>query len=526
MTRAIRLAGLVAALLLSLGQSVTSQDVVLAPIEGSVGPDVALFLIQGAEIPASAYAPLAVAAQQASASLFRLWVGIPDFPLSIPEPLFFSTCVDRVFATLVSQGMSANASRFAGAHSLGGVMLQDFVMGNQSAFKAQILMGSFIARSYNKSFVTPTLTVGGELDGLCRILRIAEAYLWQIILNDQARVPMLNFPVVAVYGMSHMQFASGTPPANVKANDLQPEISYAVAHTTVGTLIAEFLHSQQQQRESTAILNALNASMPLFSPILQSYELEGNNNIMPPCDCDLKPNNSLNINYYPCPPTPGCLTGSPWGEYIQQQMGGLDTIRYNVTSAFHPVEQTTPTNLPYIFENCPAPTNDCLLTITVVNQNKYDEDPLDTGFFPQAATEIRAKMMSRQSVWIHAGIPDANFNETDGPNLCAEMNQLALDWALKHAPAKSSARYQAKGEPMIFGADIQEIGGPWWIWTPLQRNQTGGKYVVSSPAAKFPDPFWIFFSCCFHYCKLLSPASALEWVLIDSLRLNNSLRAG
>lgn len=506
-----------------LGCAGTASDVILPPLSSAVGPDVALFIIQGAEIAAEAYTPLANAIQQASSSTLRLWVGIPDFPLSVPEPLLFGDCVNRVYASLVGYGMSPNAPRFAGAHSLGGVMTQDFIAGNKSAFQAQILMGAFIQASYNQSFTTPTLTIGGELDGLCRLLRIGEAYLLQMQQNSPSRNPPLNFPVVVVYGMSHMQFASGTPPALVKASDLIPEITYAAAHAAVGQLVTAFVQSQLEQSVSQTITNALAASMPLFQPILDSYTLEGNNNIVPPCNCDLKPNNSLNINYYPCPPQPGCLTGSPWGEYIQQQMGGLPQVQFNVTSAFHPVEQTTPTNLPFIFENCSAPTSDCLLTITTVNQNKYNFDPLDTGYGPQAATEIRAKMMSRQSIWIHAGIPNANFNETDGPNLCAEMNQLSLDWALQHAPAASVARYNAKGQPMVFGPDIEEIGGPWWIWTPLQRNSTGGKMVVTSPAAKFPDPYWISFSCCFHYCKLLSPASALEWVLYDSLRLNNSL---
>ena len=43
-----------------------------------------------------------------------------------------------------------------------------------------------------------------------------------------------DYPVAVVRGMSHMQFASGTPPPVVKAQDLQPEITYDDAHNQVG----------------------------------------------------------------------------------------------------------------------------------------------------------------------------------------------------------------------------------------------------------------------------------------------------
>ena len=45
-----------------------------------------------------------------------------------------------------------------------------------------------------------------------------------------------NYPVVVVRGMSHMQFASGTPPTLVKNEDLEPEITYDQAHTQVRVL--------------------------------------------------------------------------------------------------------------------------------------------------------------------------------------------------------------------------------------------------------------------------------------------------
>ena len=46
---------------------------------------------------------------------------------------------------------------------------------------------------------------------------------------------------------------------------------------------------------------------------------------------------------------------------------------------------------------------------------------------------MRVKMMSRQAIWTAAGLPDVDFDETDGPSRCGEINQAAIDWALNNA---------------------------------------------------------------------------------------------
>lgn len=39
-----------------------------------------------------------------------------------------------------------------------------------------------------------------------------------------------------------------------------------------------------------------------------------------------------------------------------------------------------------------------------------------------------------------------------------------------------------------------------------------------------PKDYWISSAAGFHYCKLLSPARVMEWMYIDGLRLNGSLK--
>jgi hypothetical protein len=64
--------------------------------------------------------------------------------------------------------------------------LQDYLMNNTGATGAvgQILHGGFLQRKYVNApaftYTVPTLTIGGELDGLSRVTRIAEAFYQQV----------------------------------------------------------------------------------------------------------------------------------------------------------------------------------------------------------------------------------------------------------------------------------------------------------------------------------------------------------
>lgn len=75
----------------------------------------------------------------------------------------------------------------------------------------------------------------------------------------------------------------------------------------------------------------------------------------------------------------------------------------------------------------------------VVVEAKYDDlISTDTGLQMLSASELKTKLVSRQNAWFHGGRKaDADFDKTDSGNLCAEANQLAIDWATQHAPAKT-----------------------------------------------------------------------------------------
>jgi hypothetical protein len=162
-----------------------------------------------------------------------------------------------------------------------------------------------------------------------------------------------------------------------------------------------------------------------------------------------------------------------------------------------------------------------LETITVT-ENYYNRlTPFDTGETEIGAVEQKAKLMSRQSFHIAAGNPKADFHELDEVgNRCGDLNQAALDWAAKHASPKALARYNKVGKKLVVGDDLGPYNeGPLWIWTYLKYTDSKDKTTttIQSPMMRTPATYPIHPAANFHYCKLLSPFRAIEWIYIDSL---------
>lgn len=127
--------------------------------------------------------------------------------------------------------------------------------------------------------------------------------------------------------------------------------------------------------------------------------------------------------------------------------------------------------------------------------------------------------------------------------------------ALSSASPATRARFTAYGQPYTFGPDYAiNTGGFVWVKSRLQYNSAAdGSVQIVSPIQKteidywarhFPfarpsavpgvSPFLVVSSLfsseflfldpgCYHYCKLLSPARAIEWIYVDSLRKKRHL---
>ena len=526
----------------ALGALVTSfveaDPVYLAPpTYASHLKPIAVIWIHGMECKPEAYKTISQEFQQVAAEKgFKVWVGIPEFILNIPQPLMMDHYVKSTFNVLKSKYSFPGNQIYLAAHSLGGVMTQLYAKGKSDFIKGQILMAAVLLRNTRHitnegktsfDYDIPTLTLNGELDGLMRITRSAEAY-WHAntnIVKSQAD----KFPVVALEGLSHSSFMDFSMlPSTVKSSDIQPEVDEKTGHNMTSNLIASFIASiEGEQNAWTNSKNSIAYTKDFMNPLLEAMVIEGSYNLKQPCYNKTLINDNL----------PGCLKGSKWSEHAQRLMSGelyklnagIDTQdNFHRAYTFFPVDP-----LPQINNSCVAPNkrvSPCSLESITVTENFYNRlNSLDTGKYEIGAVEMKAKLMSRQSVRIAAGDKQADFHETDEVgNRCGEINQEALNWALAKANSKAIARYNLYGKKLVIGADLGPYNiGPLWIWNYIKYVDNADKTetTVQAPMMRTPVDYFLKPAAGFHFCKLLSPFRALEWIYIDSQYDHNGIRS-
>jgi len=531
--------------------AVTDFDnaLIVKPLAGKTGAPAAWVMLPGAQIDKSTYQALAEAVQKEAT--MPLWVAVlGTFLTPTPVPPEIGPRIDYVLNTMKGQGLDLdNVKLFYGGHSLGSVFIQDHLnsyhgskgpVGGKIQVLGQVLMGGFLQRKYNwpkKTYPVGTLTIGGELDGLARCTRLAEAFY--AAYGDK------NYPVVIVPGMTHMQFSSGDPPALVKARDLQPEISYDEAHAAVGKVVASyFAKLTGDSTNGAALSQAISDTADFVKPIIAAYELEGARYLNAPAQIG-GPLESTCVKG-------GCDGKSPWAPKAQELISKVDGWKLSVSNEYVSVSSTPLTgeefHLPTITNDTTAKT----ISITTYSQNYWDDaqpswfdwkevfDDFDTGFIATSAEEIGTKLASRQCTLIKGvGEQDTPFT-VDDPQFCAQTNEQAYQWAQTNAGSVAAKRFSKYGQKYIFADDIAKSGGPFFIDSRLQFNEvTGadGEQVISiaAPMQKTEIDYWtkhfgpiprpsaIPDPGCFHYCKLLSPARATEWIYVDSLRAKRSL---
>ena len=89
-------------------------------------------------------------------------------------------------------------------------MIQDYLKNNSKVDSLGVVLhGGFIQRKYitllddgrhQVNLALPVATIAGELDGLSRVTRMAEAYYKQVVNSASESA---DFPVVVLKGVSH-----------------------------------------------------------------------------------------------------------------------------------------------------------------------------------------------------------------------------------------------------------------------------------------------------------------------------------
>jgi hypothetical protein len=200
------------------------------------------------------------------------------------------------------------------AHSLGGVMSQNYVSSNKD-IKGQILMGSALLRDKRtisesgstlyKGYNTPTLTLMGLKDGLMRISRGAEAFWHQEENIDDTQKGM--FPVIAIDKASHSSFLDRTMPlpSFVASKDLNPELDQAEGYEMISKSMISFMSGVLGDTSLEETMNALKEeTKTLLQPLMDGMKLEAGVSMKPPCYAKPLINPDDNT----------CMHGSEWSE--------------------------------------------------------------------------------------------------------------------------------------------------------------------------------------------------------------------
>ena len=128
-------------------------------------------------------------------------------------------------------------------------------------------------------------------------------------------------------------------------------------------------------------------------------------------------------------------------------------------------------------------------------------------------------MKTRQSIYSY-------FKEPFAPKVkeatCRGINENCAAWVKANLIPGNDAlhRYDTVGQPLAFLDDSESESGPTWVAKHLIfKNTTAAMTVqarslISGPNFPVPEARGML------YCKLISPAKVLEWMLVDGLKKN------
>lgn len=366
------------------------------------------------------------------------------------------------------------------------------------------------------SYPVPSLSVGGEMDGVVRVSRMAEAWY------TQQAVP--QHVVKLVPGMSHSDLVVGDAlPATLAALDLPSTCGGLAARSAVAQLVVSFVAKKVAEGSYEA---------DFFKPFVQMFvEEEGSWWWTSNSDENGSSGWAARAQERLLDPLPEDVTyGTAADEFHLLSDEELIPPYYRtrhrpnltVTSGGMHLSSSTVTQLRYV-EISVLQAAAGLNGWAVIKEEKagvladHKQHLVDDGLGFVSAREIATKLASREMAWKVCG--KASSPELDDGDRCKKINEDAYRRALNVSSADARQRFLSAQRPLKMMADRKPTppAGPWWIWNYLDFKDTGRDVEITSWYAFYPlsGPAY---GAGNHYCKLLSPARALEWIYIDSLR--------
>jgi len=473
--------------------AVADGDVILKPINaGTDLPERLLVFLPGGKVPAEYY-KLTAQAIQAAATGLRLTVVVPSVfqnlcIISCPTSSACFPLKSTIDAAVAKSGFKSNNSKedtFVAGHSLGATCANNLVTGYSYNFAGLLEFGGYVDKTGDSSvanYSIPLMHMAGELDG--GGARPGKLALYYKQFKDYAaqhgeEKALALKPVQMIIGMDHSDFCPGFFVTATK--DLCPEVTQDQALQAIGKGAAAFLHLNSPTTDATkaaamaTLQEMLSVSRQFFEPYLQAFEFESN--------------------------------GS-WCELAQHVIAGLSTVddgKLQVTVDIRGIDTFEHGHTSY------ANVSGGGLKVGIISAFENS-----TGFGPNdvhgAAKSIDCKMVGADRVAEQMKVV-ANTSVT-----CRDVNPLAVAKALELLPEKSKKRYLAQTRRVCYGEDTTVFGniGPLFVKGSITLDEKDNCLEVASLSLVSTITSSIYPGN--HYCKLLSPAMAMEWMMTDGIK--------
>ncbi|KAI3657824.1 hypothetical protein MP638_001963 [Amoeboaphelidium occidentale] len=454
----------------------------------------------------------------------------------------------------------------------------------KSRIAAVIVLGYSLVLPEEFGSDVPVLNIGGDLDGLYRVFGFALDEFSVRHLNNKHDFVLLN-------GMSHRSFAASPHPQIITVHDFNPEHEEQKGHQMISSLVNMFLRKHSLLDEGEDSLEDFDrfkkATKVYVDKILQVLFVESHPGLRPPCA-------DFSDSYPTTVDQTKCFLASKWMEYAQLFISGTfkndsdsiveDIVKrtgqefsmwkdgpaiyinsgpalyqntvLNGTNVTVDIESRNEMHLSYIenghFPSVSFDSTERRLTLRSFSENIYnpseytrkvDKDSTETVTPQISATQIKAKISSREKTYIAAGLKGITYYNTDaspdggvGDSWCGKINNMAIRYSLRllqqHSddiqisnysefmvsPKRALDRYIKKGTILYTGKDIGPMinGFRWIFFEPLRVIKTDSGCELRSPTLMTSTRLIIAKGC--HFCKLISPAFAMEWFLTDSFK--------
>jgi len=460
-----------------------------APLETSTGSDLGFIMIPGAQIPGQQYEPL-VAEIQKQLPGVRLWTGVTSGWLgNFPNPIEIAGAVDDCLSKAQEQGLHTTNVYMAG-HSLGGIMLETWIEDNPDRAAGIILLGSYLPDlfgSHENVFQVPVLTAVGELDGLTISFVFRE---WQESQEAEDLIGMPGrFPVHVIDDANHGQVASGAIPEFVTSQDIPSPISFEEAHSRYATSVAAFVTVQSQELFTDEEVSTAESTMENLHKYTSEF-------LVPFAAASAMENDGTD--------------SSPW--MIQGQKILLDATEEELANL-----EVVDFVVPFADLGDAKPqvnsTSACQAVVSTMCQPQYESNVADADILISAKV-IKAKFKLEDVVRETLCLDEVPRRQ------CMDINIQAFQTALELATDEARERFEAIGTKLIFSDDNDPGWGPGWEYSSgLHYKKVNETHTdLHSTCLISPPDFFIPSAAGMHYCDLLSPFRALEWIYIVGLQ--------